>query len=280
MYDDDLGEIAKSLTLTERLESGENFSVDRFATPEEFKAIALLSDKKHKEYGIQLNRVRDGSEKAVFSNGSDNSMRIVPPDGFSNAEKVFFHSHPKDDESRNEKSVLAMSPSFYAKLYDQYMKGDFGKNFMQESVGGLVNVINSQGVTFLVGQEEHSREAILTAKMRKKHGVENETSAPIIFIKSGEHDGLLIDDFSEEPAKSDHLGDDSHLAFTVRLPNLDRDFNMLFVTYEKLSEMGITPGEMCYGNGVTTVVEKLGVNIAHSKNVYAALRDIVKPATI
>ncbi len=258
--------------VTERLNKGESFIEDGFTGFDVYKSVASLSDKNQREYGIQLNCFPDDKEKTIYKVGEP--RRIKAPDGYSGASRVFFHTHP-DMADRAPNSILNMTPSYSPKSYDQYFKGDFGNNDWDRVSGGYLNIVNSLGITFLIGQEKHSHSARVVAQARKKIDVAtaNETNSPILFIKSGQNEGKIIDCWTPEVWKENHLGNEDHLAFTVRLTDLRGDYNLLFVTHSKLEKLGITPREISFGNGINAIVNEMEINLTHAPNVYNALVD-------
>ncbi len=261
-------EIDPASQVVERLNKGESFIEEGFTSFDVYKSIAGLSDKNQREYGVQLNYFPDGKGKTIYRIGEPKG--IEAPDGFSNARRVFFHTHPNLGD-RDPKSILNMTPSYSYKSYDQYYKGDFGNNDWAIASGSFLNNITSLGITFLIGQEKHTHATSIVAKAREKLGVANETSSPLLIFKSGQNKDRIIDYWSPEVFKENHLGNDDHLSFTVRLPDLRGDYNLLFVTHAKLDKLELTPKEICFGEGVNTLVSKLSVNLTHAANVANAI---------
>lgn len=264
-------------TTVERLEKGESFIQEGFPTFEDFKDIVDLSNKRHLEYGIQLNHSRKHPKSTVYSSGKETS--IVAPPGYNDAGKIFFHTHWVSDD-RSPKSVISMTPSYIPKHFEQFLVADYGNNVSGLANGGYLNVISPEGVTFMIGVEKHTKTATITADIRKKAGVANETSAPLIIMKSGKYEGEIIDEFSPEAKTTDHLGESDHLAFTVRIPSMGYDYNMLFVGHDYLAKSEVTPEQVCFGTGINKIVDDLGIDIPHQPNLYASFDRLTQWATI
>src|SRR3989344_4714846 len=105
-------------SIIERLASGESFYLKGSPTISDFQDIINLSERNKREYGIQINNLKDQSLETVYSVGKEKG--IVAPEGFYDALKVFFHTHWRADEKRSEKSVMSMTPSYAQKRYSQF----------------------------------------------------------------------------------------------------------------------------------------------------------------
>lgn len=261
-----------------RLETENFFEVESFPQAEDFRKLAQIGNNKKLECGMQLILGRNESQRTIYKVGT--KQNIQAPNGYHGSWKVFFHTHPEVPNIRSDRSVTAMTPSYLSHQYDQFMVGDIYGSESDMASGQYLNIVNSVGVSFMVGQEKHSHTAEITKKMRKKAGVADETSRPLLFVRSGLYEGEIVDEWTKENKLKDYLGDESHLVFSVRVPFTDSDYNMVFVAHEKLAELGITPEEMCFRNGVDTLVEKLNIDISHRNNINNAQATYVKQASI
>jgi hypothetical protein len=271
--------VGPSQSIEDRLGSGEqSFVVEQFPPFSIFEEVALLSNRCKRECGIQLN-LKDSQPKAATFYSIGNELDIRAPEGLYDSIKVFFHTHwVKED--RLPESVISMTPSFIPGRFNQFLIGDYGNNTDGRIGGGYLNTINPLGVTFITSLEKHTRIAKITSKFRAKSGTADLVSAPIIIIKSGASEGELIDAFTDDVKMTDHLGKSNELAFTVRVPDNNFDYNMLFVRHNYLQESKITPEDICFRDGLNRLITSLGSNIPHQMNVFYAMLRPLKWATI
>ena len=268
--------VSQSL-LIDRLNKENAFSIDGSPGFEEFKQLSVLCNEKNFEYGMQFNLLGDGSVKTILNTGGKDN--ISNPGNFYRGLKVFFHAHP-EVEARSDKSVIAMAPSYVHNFHNQFLIGDIDGSTRDMYAGKYLNIINSEGVTFMIGREKHSELAEKTNRIRKKFSVENETSRPFLFIKSGKYEGEVVDEWTPEAQTTDHLGENDYLLFTVRVPYEKEDYDMLFVTHKKLQELNVTPDEICFKSGVNKIVDALDVKTPHSENLVTAMHSYCRDASI
>lgn len=246
-----------------------------------FVELGSLSKQVQWEHGIQLNLLQDGTVNTLFKKAERQFLIIPPSDEYPiSIPKVFFHSHPEKGDAVDG-SVVSIRPSFKSGKFIQ-KRGDFAKSREASVAGGLLNIVNNTGVCFCIGSESHTKINKKIALLR--HGMETADSIakPVVIIKSGDYAGKLIDDDHSPSEKAiSHLGTAGNLLFTVRVPFLGEDFNMLFVRHEMLKQVKISPKELCFGSGVNNLVTKLGFSTTtHANNLKDALKGPINSSNI
>lgn len=280
LYDCNMSEIGGLDEVEAQLgavEKGDVATLERFPTYDELELVMRRSQVLMKEFGVQLN-LSDDSGITVFNVGENRSIR--PPGGNPNAYKVFFHTHWGHAE-RSNNSISTLSPSIIPGRYFQMYAGDLGQTAANNRYGGYTNILSMEGITFMVGVNQHSRSAKKVAEARNLVGAADENSSPVTFIFSEPDVPEVVSNYvTDETKTADHLQDKDHLVFSVRMPVQGLDYNFLFVTYRRLRQLNIPIEQIAYKNGIKDLALALDYKLNHTNNLYNAMHYVSGSAVI
>jgi len=219
----------------------------------------IIADTKYSdsEYGLKICKNKLGDERFIrFIRGQRRT--IIPPNednyGDEYLTNIFFHTHPGATNGSRDYSFL---PSGV----------DNGATMIYLNQGGMANVVNNEGITImihsgpLVGDQNHIDGSRFEAIW------DNPLSARYENME-------VIRKFVLE--NEDSQSKDAVFLFTV----IDRVYKSrriyLRVGRNRVENSGLSLDDLCFSDGLNSLIEKFHLNVPHEKNLSCALQELDK----
>lgn len=267
----------RPITFGELLASDEAMQRDEMPTFSEIRDLATLAQNERREVGMLVVRTNVGGPithdyryHTTFRRGKEREINFIPEVPVRHEKNdplsIFFHSHPLDKTPDNRGFALETFPS---------LSGDMGGNeySLGKGRGGSINIFSVEGMTYLVGKMPIEKEYVETREKRflrtvpKKHAVPNYWE-----ILSGQLKGLKTDNFFRQIGEDVRFPEDILVSVFKRM-DIGLQYNFIFLAWEKLInlEKDISFQEICFGKGISTLTNKLGIFIPHQPNLARSL---------
>jgi hypothetical protein len=273
------------LTFDEVLTKNESMRREGLPTFTQLRSFASAAAEQDKEAGLLGVRSRGHDSafrpidtwtySAVYKAGRKN-MIFPPPIPYDieywDATAVFLHSHTIDGADQSGTSF---------DIFPSTQEGDLDRPEGESRIraGGSLNIFSTAGILFYLGRTPIDTEMV---SFEERHGLKKIKSqrpaVPYFLITSGVHTGLKSTNLGREAAAGMRFPEDI-LTLSYTHPTDRNRKHFIFVDWQHLLDTetsGINLQEIMFGNGLNTLVERLGVSIPHQINSIQAITRVIE----